>query len=251
MTKARRDRAACHSPSQMVGIGAANANWLSRRRLLLGGWLRRRVLVALVFLEQALQQGDGIEEWIVELEEQVDVVEVFLAAEAVGQVVLRVDGGPHFAAVRAQEAEVASAHFRGRTVAAQSADGVRHRQIVAQAAQEVLGKHGGTPRLMGKPCDSAMSIIQKSVRSASFCQCGCKRTRLTLPTSMVLLAERTASIRQPTHRLRAWRSTPPVLRTIRSTAGCVKVLWPRPARSSSRRMKSRMASGPRRLVMTE
>ena len=40
-----------------------------------------------------------------------------------GQVVLRVDGGPHFAAVRAQEAEVAFAHFRGRTVAAQSGDG--------------------------------------------------------------------------------------------------------------------------------
>src|SRR5271154_2684136 len=243
--------AACHGPSQMGGIGGANANWLSRQRLLLCSRLRRRVLVALVFFEQAFQQGDGIEEGIVELEEQVDVVEVFLAAEAVGQVVLRVDGGPHFAAVRAQEAEVAVAHFRGRTVAAQSVDGVRHRQIVAQAAQQVLGKHGGTPRLMGQRCDSAMSMIQKSVRSASFCQCGCKRTRLTLSMSMVLLAERTASIRQPTHRLRAWRSTPSALRTIRSMAGCVKVLWPRPARSSSRRMKSRMSSELRRLLMTE
>src|SRR5271154_467446 len=110
--------AACHGPSQMGGIGGANANWLSRQRLLLCSRLRRRVLVALVFFEQAFQQGDGIEEGIVELDEQVDVVEVFLAAEAVGQVVLRVDSGPHFAAMRAQEAEVAIAHFRGRTVAA-------------------------------------------------------------------------------------------------------------------------------------
>jgi hypothetical protein len=44
--------------------------------------------VALVFIEQALQQGDGIEEGIVELEEQVDVVEVFLAADVPGRIVI-------------------------------------------------------------------------------------------------------------------------------------------------------------------
>ena len=43
---------------------------------------------------------------------------------------------------------------------------------------------------------------------------------MTLSMSMVLLAERTASIRQPTQRLRALRRTPSAERTIRSTAGC-------------------------------
>src|SRR5271154_5568127 len=47
-----------------------------KRRLLLWSRLGRRALVALVFLEQALQKGDGIEEGVVELDEQVDVVEV-------------------------------------------------------------------------------------------------------------------------------------------------------------------------------
>src|SRR5262249_36506509 len=49
----------------------------------------------------------------------------------------------------------------------------------------------------------------------------------------------------------AWRRTPSAERTMRSTAGRVKVLCPSPTRSSSRKRKSRMASGPKRLVMTE
>ncbi len=43
---------------------------------------------------------------------------------------------------------------------------------------------------------------------------------------MVRLAERTASMRHPTLRLRARRSTPSAERTMRSMAGGVKVLWP-------------------------
>jgi hypothetical protein len=42
-------------------------------------------LAGLVLLKPALQESDGGEEVVVEREEQVDVVEVFLAREAVGQ----------------------------------------------------------------------------------------------------------------------------------------------------------------------
>lgn len=40
--------------------------------------------------------------------------EVFLAVEAVGEVVARVDGGGHLAAMGTEEAEGAFAHFRRR-----------------------------------------------------------------------------------------------------------------------------------------
>ena len=71
-------------------------------------------LVGLVRLEPAFQQRDRGAEVVVLAQEQVDVVEVFLAAKTVGKVVAWVDGGQHFAAVWAQEAEVAFAHFRRR-----------------------------------------------------------------------------------------------------------------------------------------
>ena len=45
---------------------------------------------------------------------------------------------------------------------------------------------------------------------------------------MVLLAERTASIRQPTQRLRAWRRTPSAERTMRSMAGRREGVVPEP-----------------------
>ena len=63
------------------------------------------------FRTRPLQQGDGGAEVVVEGHQQVDVVEVLLAAEAVGEVVARVDRGPHLAAVRAEEAEVVAANF--------------------------------------------------------------------------------------------------------------------------------------------
>ena len=71
-----------------------------------------------VLLEPAFQEGDGGLEVVAERDEQVDVVEVFLAAEAVGQVVAWVDRGPPFAAVGADEAEVAFADFARRPRAA-------------------------------------------------------------------------------------------------------------------------------------
>ena len=48
----------------------------------------------------------------------------------------------HFAAVRAEEAEVAFAHFGRRPLAAQGGDGDGHGQVVAKAAQQIRRDHG-------------------------------------------------------------------------------------------------------------
>ena len=64
-----------------------------------------------MFVEKAFEESDGTEEVVVERHQQVDVVEVFLASEAMGEVVAWVDGGAHFAAARAEEAEIAFAHL--------------------------------------------------------------------------------------------------------------------------------------------
>ncbi len=61
--------------------------------------------------------------------------------EAMGEVVARVDGGLHFSAVWAQEAEVAIAPFRGRPVGAEGGDRDGHGQVVANASQQVGGNH--------------------------------------------------------------------------------------------------------------
>src|SRR5271156_3997060 len=116
------------------------------------GALRRRVgmgrarllagLLGLVLVEPAFEEGDGGAEVVVERDEQVDVVEVFLATEAVGEVVAWVDGGTHFAAARTDEAEVAFADLGRGTFAAESGDGDGHGQVVAKAAQQVRGNHG-------------------------------------------------------------------------------------------------------------
>ena len=92
-------------------------------------------MAGLVLVEEAFEEGDGGEEVVVELNEQVDVVEVLFASEAVGEVVAWVDGGAHFAAVGAEEAEVTFAHFGWRAFAAKSGDGDGHGQVVAQAAE--------------------------------------------------------------------------------------------------------------------
>jgi hypothetical protein len=60
-------------------------------------------LLALVFLEEALKQRNGGAEVVVKLHQQVDVVDVLVAVEAVGEVVAGVDGGPHFAAAGTAE----------------------------------------------------------------------------------------------------------------------------------------------------
>ena len=60
-----------------------------------------------VLIEPNGEDLDGGSEVITERHQQVDVVEVPLAAEAVGEVVSRVDGGFEFAAGGTEEAEVA------------------------------------------------------------------------------------------------------------------------------------------------
>ena len=102
-------------------------------------------LFGLVFVEPAFEEGDGGGKVVVEGEQQVDVVEVFLAAEAVGQVVAWVDRGTHFAAARTEEAEVAFAHFGRRSLAAQAGDGHGHGQVVAQATEQIGRDHGVLP----------------------------------------------------------------------------------------------------------
>ena len=59
-----------------------------------------------------------------------------------GEVVARVDGGLHVAAVGTEEAEVAFAHFGRGPVAAEGGDRDGHGQVVAKAAQQVRGDHG-------------------------------------------------------------------------------------------------------------
>jgi hypothetical protein len=99
-------------------------------------------LASLVLVEHALQDGDGVAEAVVEGDQQVDVVEVLLTSEAVGEVVAWVDGGAHLAATRADEAVVAFADFSGRAFAAERGDGDGHRQVIANAAQEFGVDHG-------------------------------------------------------------------------------------------------------------
>ena len=128
--------------------GGVGGRWL-------GGWfgngksfLARRSendrfgLMGLVLFEPAFEQGDGGAEVVAEGEEEVDVVEVFVAAEAVGEVVAGVDGGAHFAAAWAEEAEVAFADFGRRPLAAESGDGDGHGQVVADSAEQFVGNHG-------------------------------------------------------------------------------------------------------------
>ena len=91
-------------------------------------------LLGMVLLEPAFEEADGGAEVVAKGDEQVDVIEVSLAGEAVREIFARVDGGTHFAAVWAQEAEVAFADFGRRPLAAKRGDGDGHWQIVAKAA---------------------------------------------------------------------------------------------------------------------
>ena len=96
---------------------------------------------ALVLVEKAFEEGDGFEEGVVEFDQQVDVVEIFLAVKTVGEVVAWVDRGTHMAALGTEEAEVAFAHFGGRAFAAQRGNRDGHRQVVANSAQQVGINH--------------------------------------------------------------------------------------------------------------
>ncbi len=56
-----------------------------------------------MLLEPPFEQSNGGVEVVPKHPQQVDVVEVFMAGEAVSQVVFRIDVNEHFAAVRAEE----------------------------------------------------------------------------------------------------------------------------------------------------
>ena len=125
-----------------------------------GGRARRCIgLPRLVLLEPAFEDDDGGTEVVNEGHQEVDVVEVLPTCKAVGEVVAWVDGGLHLAAVRAEEAEVAVAHFGRWPIAAEAGDGQAHRQIVADPTQQVGGSHGlllSSPRGR-RPCASAVA----------------------------------------------------------------------------------------------
>src|SRR5216683_4508501 len=65
------------------------SDWHRRVELFSGRWGGSLLfgLLGLVSVEPSFEQGDGGAEVVVECEQQVDVVEVFLAGEAVGEVV--------------------------------------------------------------------------------------------------------------------------------------------------------------------
>ena len=65
-------------------------------------------------LEPGLAGFDRREEVVAQRHQQVDVVEVAAAAEAVSQIRPWIHGGSQLAAARAEEAEVAAVLLRGR-----------------------------------------------------------------------------------------------------------------------------------------
>jgi hypothetical protein len=66
-----------------------------------------------VAFEKSLKHCDGGDEVVAEHHEQIDVVEVFVAVKAMSEVVARVHGGLHFAAVWAEEESRPSRIFVG------------------------------------------------------------------------------------------------------------------------------------------
>jgi hypothetical protein len=72
----------------------------------------------------ALEDGSG--EVVAEESEEVDVIEVAGAAEAVGEVVAGVDSGERVAAVSAEEEESAVADLGGRAVTTKGGEGDGH-----------------------------------------------------------------------------------------------------------------------------
>ena len=58
-----------------------------------------------------------------------------------GEVVSRIHIGEHVIAMRAEEAEAAVAHLRGRAFMAEGGDGGGHGQVAAESAEQVGGRH--------------------------------------------------------------------------------------------------------------
>jgi hypothetical protein len=141
-------------------------------------------LLGLVLHEPTFEDDDGGAEVVALGDEQVDIIPVFRAGETVRVIDSGVDRRPHFAAVWAQEAEVAFADLGRRPLAAKRGDGGGHGQVVANLAEQFRRKHGFLQGWQnGRPCPCA---TQKSTRSDSFCQWGCISTRLTLSMSIVV-----------------------------------------------------------------
>ena len=87
-------------------------------------------------LDEPFAQGRGGGfEVVSDCDEQIDVVEVGFATEAMGEVVSRVERGLQFSAPRAEEAEISFDLLGGRRMLAELADGHVHRQIVADRAE--------------------------------------------------------------------------------------------------------------------
>ena len=80
-----------------------------------------------MLFEPSFEKCDGGVEVVPKHPQQIDVVEVFMAGEAVSQIVFRIDVNEHFAAVRAEEDEAAVADFRRRPLAPKRGDGGGHR----------------------------------------------------------------------------------------------------------------------------
>ncbi len=88
------------------------------------------------------QDANGGFEVVAHGVKQVDVVEVLLAAEAMGEVIPGIDGGEHFLAMGTEEAIASFAAFGGWAVGAEGGDGDGHGQVVAEVTQQFFGDHG-------------------------------------------------------------------------------------------------------------
>ena len=88
------------------------------------------------------QDADGGFEVVAEDHEQVDVVEILAAAEAVGEVVAGVDGGEHFLAMGTEESIASFAAFGRWAIGAEGGDGDGHGEVVAKMTEQFSGDHG-------------------------------------------------------------------------------------------------------------
>ena len=96
-------------------------------------------------VEQGLEEADGIDEGAVpDGDNEVDGIEILVAAEAPGEVGLRIDGGVELGADGAEESEVALGGFGGDVEDAgdEELDGDVVPEAEEKVAAEVPG-HGG------------------------------------------------------------------------------------------------------------
>ncbi len=97
-----------------------------------------------------LEYFDGPVEVVAERQQQVDVVEVPTATEAVSQVVARVHCGAKFAAFDADEAEIALDLLRNRALSAEFQDRDVHRQVISDRTESFVGDPTEVPLDLGR-----------------------------------------------------------------------------------------------------